>query len=99
MPYFPEDIIIIIFRYLHRYQMKLLNQEYHSKFELLENVGKFYEPCLSYKFSKRINPDGEFHYSLINYRSLIDNDLPDYIYHSNNSNKLYELKIKLSKNY
>ena len=30
MPYLLEDIIIIIFRYLHRDKMKLLNQEYYQ---------------------------------------------------------------------
>ena len=33
MPKIPEDIILIIFRYLHRNKMKLLNQEYYSSFE------------------------------------------------------------------
>ena len=32
MTYFPEDILIIIFRYLHRDKMKLLNIEYHFNF-------------------------------------------------------------------
>ena len=37
MPHIPEDIILIIFRYLHRNKMKLLNEEYHKRYKLDES--------------------------------------------------------------
>ena len=33
----PEDIILIIFRYLHRNKMKLLNQEYQNQFFFVDD--------------------------------------------------------------
>ncbi len=51
MPYFPEDIIIIIFRYFHKDKMRLLNQEYIRNLMKYRNNDSIRFKCLD--FNKR----------------------------------------------
>ena len=76
--------------------MKLLNHEYHNKFELYEDCK---EPMLMYKFTKRILPSGTLDGHLINRRNLIRKYSNEHIFHSNNANEPYMLNIYLPQNY
>ena len=96
MPKIPEDIILIIFRYIHSNKIKLLNQQYTSCFKYNETYN-----CLEYKIR---GPTGGY---LINNRMLRKKMMiKKYFEHIHNMGKLdnydevpQNLFLELPKNY
>ncbi len=96
MPKIPEDIIIIIFRYLHRNKMKLLNQEYHTKFNFYRSWGVWGNESA---VLCRANGNKD-NWRLLNYRDISDiKKDKDRIYHFDKNGIFHELDILFPKNY